>query len=69
MYCCVSYVTGQIASRDFGTKWTSKGTRRPAPSSNSYRTSRPLQIVYPATQAQPNRVRMLIERIAEALSC
>ena len=28
-----------------------------------------LQIVYPATQVQPKRVRLLIERIAEALSC
>jgi DNA-binding transcriptional LysR family regulator len=27
-----------------------------------------LQIVYPATQAQPRRVRLLIERIAEAFS-
>jgi hypothetical protein len=27
-----------------------------------------LQIVYPATQVQPRRVRLLIERIAEAFS-
>jgi DNA-binding transcriptional LysR family regulator len=27
-----------------------------------------LQIVYPATQAQPRRVRLLIESIAEAFS-
>ena len=27
-----------------------------------------LQIVYPATQAQPRRVRLLIEKIAEAFS-
>jgi DNA-binding transcriptional LysR family regulator len=27
-----------------------------------------LQIVYPATQAQPRRVRLLIERIAETFS-
>ena len=27
-----------------------------------------LQIVYPATQTQPRRVRLLIERIAEAFS-
>jgi DNA-binding transcriptional LysR family regulator len=27
-----------------------------------------LQIVYPATQAQPKRVRLLIEKIAEAFS-
>jgi hypothetical protein len=27
-----------------------------------------LQIVYPATQAQPKRVRLLIEKIAEAFA-
>jgi len=27
-----------------------------------------LQIVYPATQAQPRRVRLLIEKIAQAFS-
>jgi DNA-binding transcriptional LysR family regulator len=42
--------------------------RRIVCASPAYLETRGLQIVYPATQAQPRRVRLLIERIAEAFS-